>query len=56
VSSGLPNNTTPFWSHALLDYLIAVVGYKSFFVRYTHKMHVAVRRRVLRKMEKGKGL
>jgi 17beta-estradiol 17-dehydrogenase / very-long-chain 3-oxoacyl-CoA reductase len=50
--SGRPNNSSPYWSHALLDYLITVVGCKSFFIRHTHKTHVDVRKRALRKAER----
>ncbi|KIK24626.1 hypothetical protein PISMIDRAFT_23105 [Pisolithus microcarpus 441] len=47
-----PGTLTPFWSHALLDYLIHAIGWKSAFVSYTHALHKDIRRRVLRKIER----
>ena len=47
-----PGTNTPFWSHALLDYVIHVVGWKSLFISYTHKIHKDVRRRALKKLER----
>ncbi|KAL4071515.1 hypothetical protein V8B97DRAFT_1960475 [Scleroderma yunnanense] len=47
-----PNTLTAFWSHALLDYFIHVIGWKAVFISYTHKLHKDIRRRVLRKLER----
>ena len=47
-----PNTLTAFWSHALLDYLIHVIGWKVAFISYTHRLHKDIRRRVLRKRER----
>jgi 17beta-estradiol 17-dehydrogenase / very-long-chain 3-oxoacyl-CoA reductase len=54
--SGRPNTSTPFWSHALLDYLMTLVSMPSLFIRYTHGLHRSIRRRALDKVaRKGKG-
>ena len=33
--TGRPATSTPFWSHALLDYLIHSIGWTSLFIGYT---------------------
>ncbi|KIJ62390.1 hypothetical protein HYDPIDRAFT_182759 [Hydnomerulius pinastri MD-312] len=50
--TGRPGTLTPFWSHAIADYLIHVVGWKARFISYTHSLHKDIRRRVLRKLER----
>ncbi|KAJ6558467.1 3-ketoacyl-CoA reductase [Mycena vulgaris] len=50
--SGRPATATPYWSHALLDYGMTVVGLPSLFVSYTHGLHKSIRRRALKKQEK----
>ncbi|KIK09300.1 hypothetical protein K443DRAFT_453266 [Laccaria amethystina LaAM-08-1] len=50
--SGRPNTSTPFWSHALLDYGMTLIGLRSVFISYTHGLHKDIRRRALRKMER----
>jgi len=50
--SGRPNTSTPYWSHALLDYTITLVGIPSLFISYTHGLHKSIRRRALKKMER----
>jgi len=47
--SGRPNTSTPFWSHALLDYLMTLVSAPSLFIRYTHGLHKSIRKRALDK-------
>ena len=47
--SGRPNTSTPFWSHALLDYAITLVGLPSLFISYTHGLHKSIRKRALNK-------
>lgn len=48
--SGRPNTSTPYWSHALLDYGIGVIGMPGLFIRYTHELHKSIRKRALRKV------
>jgi 17beta-estradiol 17-dehydrogenase / very-long-chain 3-oxoacyl-CoA reductase len=50
--SGRPNTSTPYWSHALLDYGITLIGIPSLFISYTHGLHRSIRKRALRKMER----
>ncbi|KAH7921278.1 NAD(P)-binding protein [Leucogyrophana mollusca] len=50
--TGRPDTLTPYWSHALLDYVVHVVGWKSRFIAYTHDLHKDIRRRALRKLER----
>ncbi|KAG1896827.1 uncharacterized protein F5891DRAFT_983234 [Suillus fuscotomentosus] len=47
-----PGTLTAFWSHALLDYAMHVIGWKSQFIAYTHSLHKDIRRRALRKQER----
>lgn len=50
--TGRPGTLTAFWSHALLDYAIHVVGLKTRLIAYTHSLHKDIRRRALRKQER----
>ncbi|XP_006460874.1 hypothetical protein AGABI2DRAFT_192460 [Agaricus bisporus var. bisporus H97] len=50
--SGRPDTSTPYWSHALLDWLMTVVGLPGVFIGYTHRLHQDIRRRALRKAER----
>ncbi|KAI9059139.1 3-ketoacyl-CoA reductase [Trametes sanguinea] len=47
-----PGVVTPYWSHALLDYVMNVIGWNMAYVRYTHALHKDIRRRALRKLER----
>lgn len=47
-----PGTLTAFWSHAILDYAMHVIGWKSRFIAYTHSLHKDIRRRALRKQER----
>jgi 17beta-estradiol 17-dehydrogenase / very-long-chain 3-oxoacyl-CoA reductase len=47
--SGRPNTSTPFWSHALLDYGITLLNAPSIAISYTHNLHKSVRKRALNK-------
>ena len=50
--SDRPGTVTPFWSHALLDYVIHAVGWKSLFISHSHGILKDTRRRALRKLER----
>jgi 17beta-estradiol 17-dehydrogenase / very-long-chain 3-oxoacyl-CoA reductase len=50
--SDRPGTFTPFWSHALVDYVIHAIGWKSFFISYSHSILKDQRRRALRKLER----
>ncbi|KIK92452.1 hypothetical protein PAXRUDRAFT_829933 [Paxillus rubicundulus Ve08.2h10] len=52
VMTDRPGTLTPFWSHALADYLVHVVGWKGGFIPYIHTLHKDIRRRALRKLER----
>ncbi|KAF8553135.1 NAD(P)-binding protein [Imleria badia] len=47
-----PGTITPFWSHALVDYVIYVIGWKSLFISHAHTILKDQRRRALRKLER----
>jgi len=47
-----PDTLTAFWSHALLDYIIHVIGWKAAFISYTHRLHNDIHHLVLRKCER----
>ncbi|KAG5645417.1 hypothetical protein DXG03_006241 [Asterophora parasitica] len=50
--SGRPGTSTPYWSHALLDYAITLIGLPSLFIGYTHGLHKSIRKRALKKQER----
>lgn len=50
--SGRPNTSTPYWSHAMLNWVITAIGIPRLFISYTHGLHKDIRRRALRKGEK----
>jgi 17beta-estradiol 17-dehydrogenase / very-long-chain 3-oxoacyl-CoA reductase len=50
--SGRPHTSTPYWSHALVDYFMSLVAPKDFFVRYGHRMQKSIRIRALKKLQK----
>ncbi|GBE81508.1 3-ketoacyl-CoA reductase [Sparassis latifolia] len=50
--TGRPFVVTPYWSHSVLDYLMNLIGWKMFFVRYTHDLHRGIHKRVMRKLER----
>ncbi|KAJ3759462.1 3-ketoacyl-CoA reductase [Lentinula raphanica] len=50
--SGRPNTSTPYWSHALLDYAATVLNSPYLLIKYTHGLHKDIRRRALKKMER----
>ena len=48
--SGRPDTSTPYWSHALLDYAMTLVNSPSLFISYTHGLHKDIRKRALNKL------
>ncbi|KAF8435372.1 hypothetical protein L210DRAFT_3622650 [Boletus edulis BED1] len=48
--SDRPDTLTPYWSHALVDYVIHVVGRKAFFISYFHRT-LTDYRRALQKLD-----
>jgi len=50
--SGRPDTSTPYWSHALLDYTLTLIGLPSVFISYTHNLHKSIRKRALKKVER----
>ncbi|EMD37738.1 hypothetical protein CERSUDRAFT_114366 [Gelatoporia subvermispora B] len=50
--SGRPSLSTPYWSHALIDWYLHVVGCKSIVGGYVLNLHRRIRKRALRKLER----
>ncbi|OAX32365.1 NAD(P)-binding protein [Rhizopogon vinicolor AM-OR11-026] len=50
--TGRPGTLTAFWTHAVVDYAMHVIGWKSRFITYTHSLHKDIRKRALRKLER----
>ncbi|KAF8070405.1 3-ketoacyl-CoA reductase [Lyophyllum atratum] len=50
--SGRPGTSTPYWSHALMDYGMTLIGLPSVFIGFTHGLHKSIRKRALRKQER----
>jgi len=47
--TGRPHTSTPYWSHALMDYLMSLVS-KDFLIRNGHNMQKSIRVRALKKL------
>ncbi|KAF8306037.1 3-ketoacyl-CoA reductase [Clavulina sp. PMI_390] len=52
VSSNRPGFMTPYWSHAIGDWVMTQVGWMSMYMRYTHVLHISIRKRALKKKER----
>ena len=52
VLTDRPGTITPFWSHALVDYVFHAIGWKALFVSHVHTILKDQRRRALRKLER----
>ncbi|THH19326.1 hypothetical protein EUX98_g8799 [Antrodiella citrinella] len=50
--TGRPYVVTPYWSHAVIDWFMNVVGWKAQYGRFTHDLHRDILRRVKRKQER----
>ncbi|KAG8905786.1 hypothetical protein FRB99_008265, partial [Tulasnella sp. 403] len=44
--------STPYWSHAVLEWIIAMLAFPAVGIRYTHTLHQDIRKRALRKRER----
>lgn len=44
--------STPYWSHALVQWLVDNVGTRGLWMEYTRRMQVDIRRRALKKRER----
>jgi len=49
---GLPNSSTPYWSHGALNFVMYLVGLPKAYIQYTHNLHKDIRRRALKKAER----
>ncbi|TIC07553.1 NAD(P)-binding protein [Wallemia mellicola] len=47
-----PYTSTPYWSHAIVDAILSLSGFKRLVLWYTHKMQKDIRQRALRKKER----
>ncbi|KAG8759957.1 hypothetical protein FRC14_004510 [Serendipita sp. 396] len=47
-----PYTLTPYWSHSVADYFLAMLNMPYLLISYTHKLHVDIRRRALKKRER----
>ncbi|KIY66909.1 NAD(P)-binding protein, partial [Cylindrobasidium torrendii FP15055 ss-10] len=52
VGSGRPQTSTPYWSHAALEYFMTLLARPTVFIKYSHNLHKDIRRRALRKAER----
>ncbi|KAK8864710.1 long-chain 3-oxoacyl-CoA reductase [Kwoniella newhampshirensis] len=54
-AQGRPHERTPFWTHAILDYLVGFAGYVSEMagIKVITSMHKDIRKRALRKAARG---
>jgi 17beta-estradiol 17-dehydrogenase / very-long-chain 3-oxoacyl-CoA reductase len=50
--TGRPHTSTPYWSHALIDYLMGLILPKNVFIRNGHNMQKSIRIRALKKQAK----
>ena len=49
-----PYVSTPYWSHAVIQWLVDHIGTEWLWMKYTFSMHKDIRRRALKKMEREK--
>jgi 17beta-estradiol 17-dehydrogenase / very-long-chain 3-oxoacyl-CoA reductase len=47
-----PGTSTPYWSHAAVEYVLNAVGLPGVHIWYTHALHRDIRRRALKKAAK----
>ncbi|KII88807.1 hypothetical protein PLICRDRAFT_638941 [Plicaturopsis crispa FD-325 SS-3] len=50
--SGRPGTSTPYWSHAIADWVLTLVAWPSLYIGYTHGLHKSIRKRALKKLER----
>ncbi|KAJ3519481.1 hypothetical protein NM688_g9295 [Phlebia brevispora] len=50
--TGRPTLSSPYYSHAFLDWFMNFVGWKALFAYIAHITHIDIRRRALRKLER----
>ena len=55
-AQGRAHEMTPFWTHAIIDYVVGFFGYPSEYaaMRVIDNMHVDIRKRALRKKAREK--
>ncbi|KAG8877995.1 hypothetical protein FRB98_006420 [Tulasnella sp. 332] len=46
------SSSTPYWSHAIIEWFITKVDMPSYFVRFSHNLHIDIRKRALKKRER----
>jgi len=51
-SVGRPYTSTPYWSHAIVEWFVNALNWPSIFISYTHGMHINIRRRALKRRER----
>ncbi|KAJ7328994.1 3-ketoacyl-CoA reductase [Mycena albidolilacea] len=47
-----PGTSTPYWSHAAVEYVLNAVGLPGVYIWYTHALHRDIRRQALKKAAK----
>ncbi|KAJ7902879.1 3-ketoacyl-CoA reductase [Mycena olivaceomarginata] len=52
AGGGRPGTSTPYWSHAAVEYVLNAVGLPGVYIWYTHALHRDIRRRALKKAAK----
>jgi len=50
-ASGRPYVSTPYWSHAVADWVMGQADWMSGYMSYSHNLHIAIRKRGLKKRE-----
>ena len=51
-ATGHPYVSTPYWSHAIAHWLVDHIGTEQFWISYTRRLHVDIRRRALKKQQR----
>jgi len=47
-----PATSTPYWSHAVMEWALTKLAMPSWYIRVSHNMHIDIRKRVLKKRER----
>lgn len=50
--TGRPTVSSPYWSHSIVDWAMNTIGWTGLFAHIAHNVHIDIRKRALRKLER----
>ncbi|KAG8930792.1 hypothetical protein FRC03_009791 [Tulasnella sp. 419] len=51
-AGNIPYTSTPYWSHAAMEWILRVLNMPKYYIKYSHDLHIDIRRRALKKLER----